>query len=390
MSDGAYRVADLFSGAGGLSLGFDQPERLNGIGNLKYENLKHAGDGFEMALAVDKNQDATETVKTNFPHAEVLRKDIREISSFERWQGLDVVVGGPPCQGFSNLNSVKTEDLEDERNSFWREYMRGVEDIKPDVFLMENVPRFLSSKEAVSAVEFAEQLGYITVVDELWAHEYGVPQKRHRAFIIGSRLGTPMTPASTAESVRTVRDAIGDLPAKPNNENWHNTRNFSEKTINRMEAIPEGGNRFDIPENLLPECWKDYEGAGTDLFGRLWWDEPSVTIRTGFFKPMKGRHLHPTENRAITLREGARLQTIPDDYPIGGRQHQWRVAQQIGNAVPPKMAYHLGMAIKANLEGFEGELREQEEEGNNPFKWPVRLSEEELQDHIGTSIDISA
>ncbi|MFC7047297.1 DNA cytosine methyltransferase [Halobacteriaceae archaeon GCM10025711] len=104
-----------------------------------------------------------------------------------------------------------------------------------------------------------------------------------------------------------------------------------------MEHVPKGGNRFDIPGDLLPECWIGYDDGGHDLFGRLINDEPSVTIRTGFFKPMKGRHLHPTENRAITIREGARLQTIPDSYTIEGRQHQWRVAQQIGNAVPPSL-----------------------------------------------------
>lgn len=387
MNDKARHLVDLFSGLGGLSLGLEKPDQLNGMGNLEYENLKSPGNGFQTVLAVDENEDAAATVEHHFPNAEVIAKDINQIGSFTQWDDAEVVVGGPPCQGFSNLNSTKTEDLEDERNNLWKEYMRALEDIQPDVFLIENVPRFLNSQEGADAVSRAEDLGYTTVVDRLWAHEYGVPQKRHRAFIIGSKVGTPVFPAPTEGPVRTVKDAIGDLPKKPNNENWHDTRNFSEKTINRMKAVPEGGNRFDIPEKLLPECWQDYEGSGTDLFGRLWIDEPAVTIRTGFFKPMKGRHLHPTENRAITLREGARLQTIPDSYTIKGRQAQWRVAQQIGNAVPPKLAYHLGWAIEAHLQGLEGEVREQADDGEDPFAWLELVEQNKLQQHVKQSTE---
>lgn len=387
MSDEARRLVDLFSGLGGLSLGFENPEQLNGIGNLGYENIESPGKGFQTVLAVDKNEDAAATVEHHFPHAEVIADDVNSIDSFSMWDDAEVVVGGPPCQGFSNLNSTKTENLEDDRNYLWKEYMRAVEDIQPDVFLIENVPRFLDSQEGADAVARAENMGYTTVVDRLWAHEYGVPQKRHRVFIIGSKLGTPAFPAPTKEPVRTVKDAIGDLPKEPNNENWHDTRNFSEKTIKRMEEVPEGGNRFDIPENLLPECWKDYEGSGTDLFGRLWIDEPAVTIRTGFFKPMKGRHLHPTENRALTIREGARLQTIPDDYTIKGRQAQRRVAQQIGNAVPPKLAYHLGLAIEAHLQGLQGKLRETPDDGDDPFAWPKLVEQDTLQQHAMQSAE---
>ena len=389
MSHDAYQVVDLFSGAGGLSLGLEQPERLNGLGDLGYENLGYNRKGFSTIMALDSSQDATDTVAKHFPDTEIICKDISQIKSFEKWKSAGVVVGGPPCQGFSNLNSTKTEDLNDDRNQLWREFMRAVEDINPDVFLIENVPRFLNSAQASAAVEYTKDLGYTTVVDRLWAHKYGVPQKRQRAFVIGSKQGAPVVPAATDEATRTVRDAVGDLPLKPNDENWHNTRNFSDKTIERMESVPEGGNRFDIPDELLPDCWKGYEGSGTDLFGRLWWDEPSVTIRTGFFKPMKGRHLHPIKNRAITLREGARLQTLPDNYTIKGKQAQYRVAKQIGNAVPPKLAYHLGKGIKAHLEGLDGNLRESAEEGDNPFYWPERVGEERLSEIDEAAVQVT-
>ncbi|MFC7047296.1 DNA cytosine methyltransferase [Halobacteriaceae archaeon GCM10025711] len=212
MGSSTYKIVDLFSGLGGLSLGMEQPECLNGLGNLQYENLGFKGKTFKTVMALDSNKDALETFSTHFQEAEAISEDIQKIESFSKWNHAELVVGGPPCQGFSNLNSTKTKDLNDDRNGLWREFMRAVEDIQPSVFLIENVPRFLDSKEARDAVQHAEDLGYTTVVDRLWAHEYGVPQKRHRAFIIGSKLGTPFTPAPTNEPIRTVEEAIGDLP----------------------------------------------------------------------------------------------------------------------------------------------------------------------------------
>jgi DNA (cytosine-5)-methyltransferase 1 len=347
-------MVDLFSGAGGISLGFERPETLNGLADLGYSDISFDSDPFETVLAVEKDDYTAETFGKNFD-AEVIEGDIREIDSFAAYSDADVVVGGPPCQGFSNLNSVKTAELEDERNKLWRQYMRAVEDIDPDVFLIENVPRFLKSQEGARTVQIAEDLGYTTVVDTLWAHEYGVPQKRKRSFILGSKLGVPFFPQELDEEVRTVRDAIGDLPDEPTEENWHVSRkHVTELSKNRMEEVPKGGNRFDIPEDLLPDCWKNKDRGGTDLFGRLWWDRPSVTIRTEFYKPEKGRYLHPEANRSITVREGARLQTFPDDFEFAGPRT--RVAPQIGNALPPKLAYHLAEAIKLHLEGKESTI----------------------------------
>jgi DNA (cytosine-5)-methyltransferase 1 len=232
--------------------------------------------------------------------------------------------------------------------------MRAVEEIEPKVFLPENVSRFLKSAEGARAVQIAEDHGYTTVVDTLWTHEYGVPQKRKRGFILGSKRGVPFFPEPCGP-IRTVRDAIGDLPSEPSGENWHVRRqHVTDLSKRRMKAVPPGGNRFDIPTELLPDCWKNKPQGGTDLFGRLWWDRPSVTIRTEFYKPEKGRYLHPETNRSITIREGARLQTFPDNFEFSGART--RVAPQIGNAVPPKLAYHLGKAIKAHLAGEESRL----------------------------------
>lgn len=373
MSETPYTVVDLFSGAGGLTLGLERPESLNGLADLGYHDLGFGTPVFETVLAVEHDDETASTYRRNFD-AHVIEADIREIESFAEWDA-DIVVGGPPCQGFSNLNSVRTEELEDERNTLWRQYMRAVGEIEPEVFLIENVPRFLASGDGARAVEIAAELGYTTVVDSLWAHEYGVPQKRKRGFILGSKLGVPFFPAPVDEPVRTVQDAIGDLPDEPSGENWHVSRqHVTELSKNRMETVPLGGNRFDIPEEFLPDCWKNKPTGGTDLFGRLWWDRPSVTIRTEFYKPEKGRYLHPQANRSITIREGARLQTFPDEFEFSGART--RVAPQIGNAVPPKLAYHLGQAIKSHLEGQESQLRPDADTAHDVFKKSFRIGED--------------
>lgn len=352
MKQPRYRVVDLCSGIGGLSLGLEQPERLNDLGELGYENIGFESQVYETILAVEKDEHAAQGFQSNF-NSEVINDDIRNVTSFSSWDDADVIVAGLPCQGFSNLNSTRTEALDDDRNELWKEFIRAVKTIDPDVFLIENVPRFLATDQAAELVKSVTDLGYSTVVDELWAHDYGVPQKRKRAFVLGSKLGVPFFPEPTDEEVKTVEDAIGDLPAEPTDENWHGGRNVTETSRKRMQAVPPGGNRFDIPEDLLPPCWQNYEGSGTDLYGRLWWDRPSVTIRADFVKPEKGRYLHPEENRSITIREGARLQTLPDNFKFGSGYKKY-VTSQVGNAVPPKLAYHIGAAIFAHLEGVEG------------------------------------
>lgn len=367
MATQPYRVVDLFSGVGGLSLGFEQPERLNGLADLGYTELGIEGRGFKTILAVEKQEYAAEGFANNFDSADVRQQDVQDIDDFSPWAGAEVIVGGPPCQGFSNLNSTKTQNLSDERNTLWREFMRAVRGIDPAVFVVENVPRFLSTAESSKLSDEASRLGYDVVAGKLDAHHYGVPQKRTRAFVVGSKLGVPFLPGSPPGPVRTVRDAIGDLPREPTGENYHVGRNVTDRTRQRMKAVPPGGNRLDIPEEHLPECWKDYpDNHGTDLYGRLWWDDPSVTVRADFVKPEKGRYLHPDANRSITMREGARLQTFPDDFQFGST-YKKHVTSQVGNAVPPKLAYHVAVAVHRHLDGVEvNDPDESEQEGLRP------------------------
>jgi DNA (cytosine-5)-methyltransferase 1 len=219
----------------------------------------------------------------------------------------------------------------------------------------------------------AEAMGFKVWGDVLCAADYGVPQTRRRAFIIGCKYFNPahvFPPRKTnfapskngaqtaflegngylphAERWRTVRDAISDLPAPVGTEirdgvpplDLHFGRNPTPMSLARYKAIPEEGmNRFDlqkiVPE-LTPGCWIRKVSGGTDLFGRLWWDRPAFTIRTEFFKPEKGRYLHPQQNRPITHREAARLQSFPDEFVFKGSKIE--IEKQIGNAVPPALA----------------------------------------------------
>jgi DNA (cytosine-5)-methyltransferase 1 len=379
MKKPVYEIVDLFSGAGGLSLGFEHPESLNGIGNLGYTNIGYSTQVFKTILAIDEYEHASETFSLNFD-SEVRNKDIEKIDDFSEWDNADIVIGGPPCQGFSNLNSTKTEDLDDDRNTLWEEFMRAVEKIAPDVFLVENVPRFLNTRDAVNAVKKAEEMGYTTVVDHLSTEKYGVPQKRYRGFILGSKLGIPFFPSSTEEETKTVRDAIGDLPPEPTDEDLHVGRDVTERSKKRMESVPPGGNRFDLPEHLLNDCWKDHKNGSTDVYGRLWWEKPSVTIRTEFVKPEKGRYLHPENNRAITMREGARLQTFPDDFEFNN-SYKKHVTQLIGNAIPPKLSYHLGLAIKAHLEGVESTFIDEPDTNHPSLKKSERIDSSTLEEY---------
>lgn len=316
---------DLFAGAGGLTLGF----KLAGL---------------EPVFAVEIDPWAARTYKANFG-AHVLDHPIETVESFP---AADLVIGGPPCQGFSPLGRDRDEGSRTELNRLWRHFLRTVELVQPRVFVIENVPEFLKSDQFAALVRAAT--GRVPEYEIDWrilnAAEYGVPQRRRRGFVIGSRVGSPEWPepthgpeSPTGRPFVTVRDAIGDLPATPTEENLHWGRNPRPESIERYRAVPEGGNRFDLAENrpdLLPNCWKNKKSGTTDVFGRLWWDRPALTIRTEFYKPEKGRFLHPKEDRPITHREAARLQSFPDDFLFEGSRI--KVARQIGNAVPPQLA----------------------------------------------------
>jgi len=326
---------DLFAGCGGMSIG-----------------LKKAG--FENLLAVEWDVSCCETFKANV-NTRILQCAIQEVETFP---SCDLLVGGPPCQGFSNLGERVPNDP---RRQLWRHFLRAMKDAEPLIFVMENVPPLLRSAEYQEIIKEVRKLGYEVEGRLLNAADYGTPQQRKRAFVIGSRIGKPVFPKPTNRDPnldptfeeadlafwKTVRDAICDLPPVPDGKNWHIGRNPTEMSMKRYRCIPPGGNRWNLPPSLMPECWKRKTKGGTDLFGRLWWDRPSVTIRTEFYKPEKGRYLHPVEDRPITHREAARLQGFDDDFIFIGKKIE--VGIQIGNAVPPPLGYQIGLVAKREL-----------------------------------------
>jgi len=329
------RVIELFAGCGGMALGFKDA-------------------GFRTVLANEWDREACDTLRANITDR-VLNCAIQEIEEFPE---ADVVVGGPPCQGFSNLGERVPNDP---RNQLWRQYFRCIEQVLPKVFVLENVQPLLKSAEFIEITRVAKRLGYSIEGRVLNSADFGVPQTRKRAIIIGSRIGTPRYPEPTHADLskknlldrnllpwRTVRDAIGHVPLEPTGLNWHIGRNQTEKSKLRYRCIPLGGNRWDLPDELTPDCWKRKTKGGTDLFGRLWWDRPSVTIRTEFYKPEKGRYLHPVAHRPITHLEAALLQSFPENFNFCGRKIS--VGVQIGNAVPPILAH----AIANNVAGMLG------------------------------------
>lgn len=305
--------------------------------------------GFRSVGAVEFDKAAAETYEANigdhiFRSANGTPLPVEQVDLTHLVGEVDVLVGGPPCQGFSQLGKGLADDP---RNRLWREFIRAVEVVRPRAFLMENVPPILRAEEGRATLMVARSLGYEVAAGVLSAEEYGVPQRRRRAFIMGVAGGRASMPFASTSEPRTVRWAIGDLPLEPTGEDWHIGRNPRPISLERYKVVPEGGNRFDLQRarpDITPRCWLEKPTGSTDVFGRLWWDRPALTIRTEFFKPEKGRYLHPQADRPITHREAARLQTFPDDFEFRGSPVQ--VARQIGNAVPPLLAYRIALHLR--------------------------------------------
>jgi len=363
-----YKLIDLFSGAGGMSLGFS----------------KEFGHPFKSVWANDFNKFCVNTYNENFgPHC--VHGDIVDILENDNIQipQADVVIGGPPCQGFSLLNKNRDNDP---RKKLWKPFLDVVAQSGAEIFVMENVPQLLGTLEHSEIIDTSKSLGFKVWQNKLLAADYGVPQTRTRAFIIGCKFVEPsilFPPRKThfkdfeipkqmdlnfnkneylpnPERWRTVRDAVENLPPPIGTQirdvdpplDLHFGRNPTELSKKRYRAIPkEGMNRFDLQKNapeLTPNCWIKKKTGGTDLFGRLWWDKPSVTIRTEFFKPEKGRYLHPEQHRPITHREAARFQSFPDSFKFTGSKIE--IAKQIGNAVPPLLAARVADVVRVLLD----------------------------------------
>ena len=344
-------MVDLFSGCGGLTQGFVSTGRYTPVAAVEWDLHAAAtyAQNFGDHIYVG---DIADWVRGSIPAA-------------------DVVVGGPPCQGFSALGK---QDPNDPRNDMWLHYVETLERVRPAFFLLENVPQFLNSQQfqdLLSETATGGRLGSYTLeAFVLNAADYGAPQARKRAVVIGRRqeareVGIPVPqprislrealPAWLSEGVEcidlpqsTVRFRDKTLPGPFKLPQLHVTRRPSDLSVRRYRAIPPGGNRTHLPDELLAPCWRRHRSGSGDVMGRLWWDKPSVTIRTEFYKPEKGRYLHPTEHRPITHAEAALIQGFPDDFEWCGTKVS--IARQIGNAVPPPLARAIAEHLAARME----------------------------------------
>ena len=347
-------VVDLFAGCGGLTEGFQRA-------------------GFTPLYAVECNPHAAATYAVNFgDHVDCCK--IEDTVNGD-YPSADVLVGGPPCQGFSNLGR---HDADDPRNRLWTEYRRVVDIVRPKVFVLENVPQFLKSdqfRQLELEVKVGRIRGYEITYGLVNAADFGVPQRRIRAIVIGSRVGRASLPSPTRsgpDGWASLRDALAGIPFEPESSSLprrvsatgvpgpfkaselHLRRHPTAKSLERYSLIPPGGNRFNLPDRLKPPCWLNKPTGTSDVMGRLKWDKPALTIRTEFWKPEKGRVLHPEwspsdptqcVNRSITHWEAARIQSFPDDFVWCGTRVE--IARQIGNAVPPLLAEALARDLRA-------------------------------------------
>jgi DNA (cytosine-5)-methyltransferase 1 len=371
--------ADLFCGTGGFSRGFEK-----------------CHDSFELVYAIDILNIATQTTKANHKNAHVVNGDIRKTNPSEiekqlkmsRNRKLDLIIGGPPCQGFSSIRPFRSNENEDPRNSLFVEFAKYIEHFHPKMFVIENVVGITTHANGSSLIHMQElfySLGYDTDWRILNAANYGVPQKRERFVLIGAEKGGKICfPEPTyrfdgktigsrkknklvtlqdtlVPNALTVMDAISDLPEiesgdsvdyyyAPKNEyqkkrrgklsrlTLHESTRHSDKML---EIIRHSGNSISsIPPHLISS------GFST-CYSRLEPNEPANTITVNFVHPASNKCIHPSQNRALTPREGARLQSFDDDYTFCGNRAQ--IIKQIGNAVPPLIGTAIASSIYATI-----------------------------------------
>lgn len=372
------RVVDLFSGVGGLTFGF-----THRIENNRFEE----DDCFDIVFANDFSKSASTAFSLNYPHVKMLNESIENIddeflkSNGIDYSSIDIVIGGPPCQSYSTIGKRKDDD----RAKMYKEYFRLLELIKPKMFVFENVIGILSFKDdkgnkVIDTIKDGfNRIGYNIELKVLNAKDYGVPQNRMRVFIVGVKKGSGLIwefPDSDSSHVVTVEQAIGDLPPVKcgeetndysmnpingyqsliRNESSILTEHFGKKHGERICRIIEQlgpGEKHDdinkkVADGLIPNDLFLTSGYNNS-YARLWADRPSATITNNFGTPSANRCIHPTQNRALTIREAARLQSFPDTFVFYGTITQ--KSRQIGNAVPPILSIKLANMVKKTLTG---------------------------------------
>ena len=337
------RAIDLFCGAGGLSVG-----------------LKQAG--FNVIAGIEIDSAAAETYKLNHKDHKLYNTDIKKLDPYAMMLELkikpgelDLLAGCPPCQGFSSHRTRnKTSSVDDHRNDLVFEYLRFVKAFLPKTIMMENVPALAKDNRMEKVKSELSKIGYLINDNSIKIKDtssFGVPQRRKRMILQASMLGAIPEPQKIKQT-KTVRDAIGHLPNPGNSgDELHDLPyKMSERIKEMVSLIPkDGGSRSDLPMKYWLQCHIKSPSSYTDVYGRMAWHQVAPTITGGCVSPSKGRYLHPTQNRAITLREAALLQTFPKNYKFSLMKGKDSVALMIGNALPPKFIKIHALEIKKHL-----------------------------------------
>lgn len=335
------KAIDLFAGSGAVSQG-----------------LKNAG--FDVVAAVDNDKIACSTYRLNHPETELFEKNIRTLTQENVYAkigsnpNISLLVVCAPCQPFSNQNRRKTDT--DPRKDLILESLKFVDWFSPNIVLFENVPGIARSKIIHILSNELDELGYeLLGPEKVDASTLGVPQRRIRSVSVAMKrqFSNKSFFKNLAHSAPvSVQETIGRLPSlksgeKDQNDPLHFARNHNKLALERLKHIPKnGGSRKSLPDNLVLNCHKN-SNSFPDVYGRLSWDDVAPTLTTGCTDITKGRFAHPEDDRAISLREAALLQTFPLDYKFSGNSGQ--IAKQIGNAVPVVMAEQLALAAKKLL-----------------------------------------
>lgn len=323
------RVLDLFSGAGGFSLGFSQAK------------------DFDIQVSIDFDDKLSTTYVQNFPNVKHYSRDIlsftdEEIKLLNESYHFDVIIGGPPCQGFSMAGNIGRTQAQDDRNDLFKGYLKFVSIIRPKLFVMENVARLATHNKGQTLNNIINEfttLGYKVNYKILNAMNYGVAQNRSRIFIVGT-LEDGFDFPEQQDKFLSIKDVIDDLPKLKSGEKSdipnHQAMTHSAQMLEKMSFVKDGGSRMDIPESLRPTS------GDIRKYIRYNSAEPSICI-TGDMRKV----FHYSQNRALTNRELARIQSFPDNYIFAGSSIS--VQQQIGNAVPPKLAEAVALQVKKFL-----------------------------------------
>jgi len=339
-----FTAIDCFCGAGGLSLGLSKA-------------------GFYVILSFDSDSVSNATLHKNkkyFNHS-VLNEKIENISGKKIFKitglkkgDLDLLAGGPPCQGFSLQRTIGPDN--DKRNILIFEYLRLINEVRPKFFLFENVLGLKSFRGKGYLSEFvkkAEEAGYSIHTKVLNAQDYGVPQRRKRLFLVGqddAKVKTKFNWPEVNKESMTVRMAFHGLPSIHKSTNpMHVADRLSKINLQRISYLKEGESFVNLPKKMRANCHK--KGADKighrNVYGRMRYDAPAPTITARFDSFTRGKFGHPVENRTISLLEGALLQSFPPDFSFSGTKCQ--IARQIGNAVPPLLAFAIGRSLQEAL-----------------------------------------